>query len=170
MKTYIQETEWRTWIGLIWLRTGTCNRLLQTWWTFGFDKMCRVCRLANELLASQEGLYSMKLSGQSVSWLPIIRYLVSISLYYWRSLVLVYTQSQNTHHAFLHNTKYFFKFLYYNSGTLTVRSCRIFSKCNKCLTRTWHSSTLLISVFTSEYSPAPERIHTDHIKMSHYTE
>ena len=36
-----------------------------------------------------------------------------------------------THHAFLHNAKYFFKSLYYNSETLTVRSCRIISKCNK---------------------------------------
>ena len=33
--------------------------------------------------------------------------------------------------AFLHNAKYFFKSLYYNSGTLTARSCRILSKCNK---------------------------------------
>jgi hypothetical protein len=42
IKTGIQETGWRTWIGLIWLRTGTCGMLLQTWWTFGFDKMCRL--------------------------------------------------------------------------------------------------------------------------------
>jgi hypothetical protein len=34
-------------------------------------------------------------------------------------------------HAFLHNAKYFFKSVYYNSGTLTARSCRIISKCNK---------------------------------------
>jgi len=43
----------------------------------------------------------------------------------------VHTQAQNTHPAFLHNEKYFFKSLYYNSGTLTARSCRIFNKCNK---------------------------------------
>jgi len=43
----------------------------------------------------------------------------------------VYIQAQNTHHAFLHNAKYFFKPPYYNSGTLTARSCRIISKCKK---------------------------------------
>jgi len=31
IKTDLQETGWQTWIGLIWLRTGTCGRLLQTW-------------------------------------------------------------------------------------------------------------------------------------------
>jgi hypothetical protein len=31
IKTDLQETRWQTWIGLIWLRTGTCGRLLQTW-------------------------------------------------------------------------------------------------------------------------------------------
>jgi len=30
IKTDLQETGWQTWIGLIWLRTGTCGRLLQT--------------------------------------------------------------------------------------------------------------------------------------------
>jgi len=104
--------------------------LLQTWWNFGFDKMWRVCWLTKELLASQ-GLYCMQLSSQSVIWLPIIRYLVSFPCTYWRSLVLLYTQAQNTHHAFLHSAKYFFKCLFYNSGTLTARSCRICSKCNK---------------------------------------
>jgi hypothetical protein len=31
IKTDLQETGWQTWIGLIWLRTGACGRLLQTW-------------------------------------------------------------------------------------------------------------------------------------------
>jgi len=26
-----QETGWQTWIGMIWLRTGRCGRLLQPW-------------------------------------------------------------------------------------------------------------------------------------------
>ena len=119
----------------------------------------------------------MQLSSQSVSWLPIIRYLVSFPCIYWRSLVLVHTQvlflythkpcscahtspvpvytqvlflcthkscccihtspvpvhtqAHNTHHAFLHNAKFFFKPVHYNSGTLTVRRCRIFSQCNR---------------------------------------
>jgi len=46
IKTNLQKTGWHMWIGLIWLRTGTCGRLLQTWWNFGFDKMWRVCWLA----------------------------------------------------------------------------------------------------------------------------
>jgi hypothetical protein len=98
---------------------------LKTWWTSEFGKMWWVCWLAKELFAS------MQLSSQSVSWLPIITYLVSFPCIYWRSLVPVYAQSQNTHHALLHNSKCFFKSLYYNSGTVTARSCRIFNKCNK---------------------------------------
>jgi len=30
IKTDLQEMGWQTWIGLIWLRTGTCGWLLQT--------------------------------------------------------------------------------------------------------------------------------------------
>jgi len=41
IKTDLQETGWQTWIGLIWLRTGTCGRFLQTWSNFGFGKMWR---------------------------------------------------------------------------------------------------------------------------------
>ena len=67
IKIDIQETGLREWIRLIWLRTGTWGKLLQKWWTFGFDKMCRVCWLDKELLAFQEGLYSMELNSQSVS-------------------------------------------------------------------------------------------------------
>jgi len=44
--------------------------------------MWRVCWLAKKLLASQEGLYCMQLSSQSVIWLPIIRYLVSFPCIY----------------------------------------------------------------------------------------
>ena len=106
-------------------------QLLQPWWNFRFDKMWRVCWLAKEILPSQKGLYSKQLSSQSVGWLPIIRYLVSFSCIYWRSLVLVYTQAHNTHHAFLHNAQFFLKSQHYNSRTLTASSCRIFSKCNK---------------------------------------
>jgi hypothetical protein len=31
IKTDLQETGQRAWIGLIWLRTGTCGRILKTW-------------------------------------------------------------------------------------------------------------------------------------------
>ena len=78
----------------------------------------------------QQNIQSTPFS-HAVSWLPITRYLVSIFLYSWKSLIPVYIQPQNTHHALLHNSKYFFKSLYYNSGTLTARSCSIFSKCNR---------------------------------------
>ena len=127
-----------------------------------FAKMWRVCWLTKKLVLSQKDSTPC---SQSVSWLPIIRYLVYFPCIYWRSLVPVYTQAHNTHHAFFHNAKFFFKSLYHNSGTLTARRCRIFSKCNNWLTRTWHSSRLLINV--------SERKHTDHIhviKLPHYTQ
>ena len=54
-------------IGLI--RTGTCGRLLQTQCAFGFGKIWGVCWLDKELLPSQEGIYSMQLSCQSVGHL-----------------------------------------------------------------------------------------------------
>jgi hypothetical protein len=68
IKTDIQETWWRTRTGLIWLRTETCGRQQQTWRNFGFDKRCRVCQLANKLLASQEGNYSMHLCKEKPTW------------------------------------------------------------------------------------------------------
>ena len=79
---HLQETGWQSWIGLIWLRKGTCGRLLHTSRNVGFDKMWKICWLAKELLAPQEVLYSMQLSSQSVSWLPIIRYLACFPCIY----------------------------------------------------------------------------------------
>jgi len=38
IKTDLQETGWQTWIGLIWLMTRTCGRLLQTGETLGLIK------------------------------------------------------------------------------------------------------------------------------------
>ena len=81
-----------------------------------------------DLRSTKHKIYSMQLRSQLATYHMTFSFL---SLYYWRSPVPVYTQSHNTHHAFLHITKYFFKSLYYNSGTLTARSCRIFSKCYK---------------------------------------
>jgi hypothetical protein len=46
IKTDIQEREWQSWIGLTWLRKGTCGRLLHTWLKFWFDKMWNICWLA----------------------------------------------------------------------------------------------------------------------------
>jgi len=69
IKISLQEIGWQTWNELIWFWAGTCDWPLQTWRTFRFDKMWRVFWLAKELLASQEGLYSMELSSQSVSQL-----------------------------------------------------------------------------------------------------
>jgi hypothetical protein len=157
IETDLQDTGWQTCIRLIWPRTGTCGRLLQTLWTFGFDKMLRVCWLAMELSASQEGLYCMELSSQSVCWLPIITYLVPLPRIYWTSLVLVHAQTKNTYHAFLHNAKHFFKSLHYNCGTPTASSCRIFSKCNKVAERNLTRLTILVSV--------SERKYTDHMQV-----
>jgi hypothetical protein len=78
---------------------------------FGFDKMWRVCWLAMEMSPSQEALYCMELSSQSVSWLPTILYLVSLPCIYWTNHVLVHTQTHNTHLAFLHNAKHSFQSL-----------------------------------------------------------
>jgi len=139
---------------MIWPRTGTCGRILQTWWNFVFDIMWRVCQWAKEPLASQQELYHMELSSQSVSWLPIIRYLVYFPCIYWRSLFLMYTQAHNTHHAFLHNAELFSKSLYHSSGTVTARSCTISGSVTKWLTRTWHRSRLLLCL--------SERKHIEH--------
>ena len=98
---------------------------------------------------------------QSVSWLTIAKYLVSFPCVYRKSLVLLYTQAHNTHHAFLHNAKFFFKSPSYNSGTLTASSCRISVSVTKWLTVTGHSSRLLINV--------SERKHTDHIHVIKHT-
>ena len=38
IKTDIQETGWQTWTGLIWFRTGSCGRLLQTGEPLGLVK------------------------------------------------------------------------------------------------------------------------------------
>jgi len=115
--------------------------------------MWRIYRLAKEPLASQE-LYTMDLCSQWVSWLPIIRYLVSFPSIDWKNLILVCTQAHNTHHAFLHNAKFFSKSLYHSSGTLTARSCTISVSVTKWLTRAWHSSRLLLCV--------SERKHIEH--------
>jgi hypothetical protein len=118
---------------------------------FGFDKMWRVCWLAKELLPSQEWLL------HGVNWLPIVRYLVSFPCIYWRSLVLLYTQAQNTHHAFLHNAKFFFKFCTTLLELLLPGAAESSISVAKWLTRTWRSSRLLINV--------SERKHTDHIHV-----
>jgi hypothetical protein len=131
IETDLQVTGWRTWIGLIWLRTGTsCSRTLKTRWTFGFDKMCSVCRLSNELLASQEGPYAMQLSSQSFGYLSLdIQFLfpcITEEVFFLctlnhRTLTMLSSIMQNISS----------KSLYYNSGTLTARRCRIFSNCSK---------------------------------------
>jgi hypothetical protein len=65
--------------------------------------------------------------------------------------------AQNTHHAFLHNAKYFFRSLHYNFRTLTGRSCRISSKCNKVA----DNNLMQLKSFDN----VSERKHTDHIHV-----
>jgi hypothetical protein len=64
--------------GLIWLRTGTGGGLLCIrWWTFGFHKMRGISWVAEDILASQEGLCSMELVYSSSVWTSkIVRLLV----------------------------------------------------------------------------------------------
>jgi len=122
--------------------------------------MWRVCWLAKELLASQEGPYSMKFSSQSVSWLPVIRYLVSFPCIYWRSLVLLYTQAQNTHHAFLHNANNFFQVSVLQFWNWLPAAAESSVSVTKWLTITRHSSRLLVTV--------SERKRTNHIHVIKY--
>jgi hypothetical protein len=50
------------WTGSIWLRIGTGGGLLCIrWWTFRFHKMRGISWVAEDILASQEGLCSMEL-------------------------------------------------------------------------------------------------------------
>ena len=159
IETDLQETGWQTWIGMIWLKTWTWGRILQTWWNFVFDIMWRVCQWAKEPLASQGELYPMKLSSQSVSWLPIIRYLVSFPCIYWRSLFLVHT----TLTMLSSIMKIFSSSLCTTIPELWLPGAAQSSvSVTKWLTRNWHSSSLLISV--------SERKHTDHIyRIKHAT-
>ena len=61
-KTGLDEVGWRALTGLIWLRTGIDGRCLWMWyWTFWFHKMWGILWLAEDMLASQEGLCSMGL-------------------------------------------------------------------------------------------------------------
>jgi hypothetical protein len=60
IKINLQEVRWGAWIGFIWLNIGTGGALLwMLYWNFGFHKMGGISWLAEELLASQEGLCSM---------------------------------------------------------------------------------------------------------------
>jgi hypothetical protein len=64
----LREIDGVVWTGLFWLRRVTSGGLLWTWlWTFGFRKMLGSSWVAPQLVASQEGLSSMKL----VSWYEV---------------------------------------------------------------------------------------------------
>jgi hypothetical protein len=61
IKMHLREVGWEAWTGLIWLRIGTGGELLWTrLWTFGFHKMRGISWVAQEVLASHEGLCSME--------------------------------------------------------------------------------------------------------------
>jgi hypothetical protein len=54
----------------IWLRVRTSGGLLwMRWWTFGFHKMRGISWVAQDVLASQEGLCSMEWVSQLVSYI-----------------------------------------------------------------------------------------------------
>jgi hypothetical protein len=56
------------WTEVLWLRIGTGGgRLWMLQWTFGYHKIRRIAWLADDILASHEGLYSVELAGLSVS-------------------------------------------------------------------------------------------------------
>ena len=159
IKADLQETEWQTWIGLIWLRTGTCGRFLLTSWNFGFDKTWKVCWLAKELLPSQ-GLYCMQLSSQSVS--QSVGYL-SLGIYF---LFPVFTEEVLFLYTHKHTTLTMLSSIIQNfSSSLCTTILEVWLpgvaefavSVTKRLTRTWHSSRHLINV--------SERKYTDHIHV-----
>ena len=66
VKMNFKERDGRAWTGLVWLRVGTSCRLLWTrYWTFVFHKMRWISWLAEEALASQEGLCYVALLGNT---------------------------------------------------------------------------------------------------------
>ena len=63
IKMDLQEVEREAWTRLIWLKISTGGgRMSILWWTFGFRNMQGISWLAEDLLASQEGLCSMGVS------------------------------------------------------------------------------------------------------------
>jgi hypothetical protein len=69
------------WTGLIWLKIGTGGgHLWMRLWTFGFHKMWGISWVAEELVASQEGLCSLELISRGpfasesnvASWRPML--------------------------------------------------------------------------------------------------
>jgi hypothetical protein len=59
---YINEIGWRVWTALIWLLIGTSGGSTRTRsWPFWFHKIQGIDWLAEELLAFQEGIWSMEL-------------------------------------------------------------------------------------------------------------
>ena len=62
LKWILKKWDGEAWTGLVWLRIGAGGwRLWMREWTFGFHKMLGHSWLAEDLLASQEGLCSMNL-------------------------------------------------------------------------------------------------------------
>jgi hypothetical protein len=57
----LREVGWGAWTGSIWLRIWTGGELLwMRLWTFGFHKMRGIFWVAQDVLASQEGLCYME--------------------------------------------------------------------------------------------------------------
>ena len=58
----LRELVWEAWTGSIWLRLGTDGGLLwMRQWKFGFHKVQGISLLAEDLLASQEGIFFLSL-------------------------------------------------------------------------------------------------------------
>jgi hypothetical protein len=57
----LTEVGWGVWTGLIWLRIERGGGpLWMWWWTFGFHKIRGISGVAEDLIASQEGLCSVE--------------------------------------------------------------------------------------------------------------
>jgi hypothetical protein len=65
IKMEFMKWDGRSWTGLIWLRIGTGGGFLwMRWWTSGFRKKWGISWLAEELLASQDGLWYVEWTAE----------------------------------------------------------------------------------------------------------
>jgi hypothetical protein len=86
----LREVGWWAWTGSIWLRIGTGGGLLwMRLWTFGSHKMRGISWVAQDVLASQEGLCSMEWVSKYV-FIPLLlserKVLMPIPYVLWKCL------------------------------------------------------------------------------------
>ena len=77
---WILRSAMEAWSGLVWLRIGTGGRLFLTrWWTFAFHIMQQSSWLAEDPLASQEGLLLRGVSCGIISYCHYVLFIMAVS-------------------------------------------------------------------------------------------